>query len=199
MVIIVLDGGDRIGKSTQAALLVKALNEEGLNFEYVKFPNYSLDSGKKILSMLKGEIPFDAIQFQRWQNYNKEITLHDILQGKNYVFDRYTLSEIAYGVANGLDKKAVISNAERFPEPDITFVLFGEPLGTDNSVIYRDPEYQFRVRELFFKICAKRMSRRSQGHWYIQICADKCAIPEIHKQIMLWTHGLLPTMEVAEC
>lgn len=55
--IIVLDGLDGCGKSTQLELAKECLNNMGVNCRAVSFPNYDSPSGELILSYLRGEIP----------------------------------------------------------------------------------------------------------------------------------------------
>lgn len=58
--IIVLEGLDGCGKSTQLELIVKALAERGLTVRLVSFPNYESHSGKIITDYLGGKIPCDG-------------------------------------------------------------------------------------------------------------------------------------------
>ena len=57
--IIVLEGLDGSGKSTQLDLAFGYLNEKGLNCRKLSFPNYDTISGQLVESYLKGDIPCD--------------------------------------------------------------------------------------------------------------------------------------------
>jgi len=55
--IIVLEGLDGCGKSTQLELAVEALRERGVAVRLISFPNYSSDSGRIVSGYLNGSIP----------------------------------------------------------------------------------------------------------------------------------------------
>lgn len=57
--IIVLEGLDGSGKSTQLDLAADYLNEKKINCRKLSFPDYDSVSGKLVESYLKGEIPCD--------------------------------------------------------------------------------------------------------------------------------------------
>ena len=57
--IIVLEGLDGCGKSTQLDLVFGYLKENGVNCRKLSFPNYDTISGQLVESYLKGDIPCD--------------------------------------------------------------------------------------------------------------------------------------------
>lgn len=57
--IIVLDGLDGCGKSTQLDLAEGYLKERGVNCRKISFPNYVTVSGQLVESYLRGDIPCD--------------------------------------------------------------------------------------------------------------------------------------------
>ncbi len=59
--IIVLEGLDGCGKSTQLELVVKALAERGIAVRLVSFPNYDSHSGRIISDYLHGVIPCEGV------------------------------------------------------------------------------------------------------------------------------------------
>ena len=144
MVIIAIEGIDRIGKTSLSIKLA-----EWLGWKYQKFPNYELDSGERILWMLQGLEVLDPEYYQELQNRNKLETLEFLSEG-NYVFDRYKLSEVVYGLVNGLPEKWVRELAAKLPEPDVTIILHGEPFETDDSV-FKDSELQKEISEKYLK------------------------------------------------
>lgn len=58
--VIVLDGLDGSGKSTQLDLVYSYLLENEVNCRMVSFPNYDTITGQLVESYLKGEIPCDG-------------------------------------------------------------------------------------------------------------------------------------------
>ena len=58
--VIVLEGLDGCGKSTQLELAEKLLREMGADYRTVSFPNYGSPSGEIVSMYLKGEIPAEG-------------------------------------------------------------------------------------------------------------------------------------------
>ena len=145
--IIAFEGADRLGKTTQAKLLA-----EKLNCKYIKFPNEELYSGKIIRRILNKELPFEPTSFQALQTLNKLESVNAIKKANkkdgNVVLDRYSLSCIVYGVADGLPEEWVLATNEYLIQPDLTFIMFGIPFETDND-IYGDKEHQEKIQELY--------------------------------------------------
>jgi len=139
---IAIEGPDKFGKT----LLAHLLSQE-LDYTYVKFPNEELDSGKELRRIINGGLLFDLEAYQELQNRNKLETLAHLPDG-NYIFDRYKLSEIVYGKANGLPDDIIYKYADRIPDPDVTVLIVGRPFGTDKDIFSADA-YQKRVKELY--------------------------------------------------
>ena len=154
---IAIEGPDKFGKT----LLAHLLSQE-LDYTYVKFPNEELESGKELRRIINGGLPFDLEAYQELQNKNKLETLDNLPDG-NYIFDRYKLSEIVYGKANGLQDSVIYKYADRIPDPDITILVVGRPYGTDKDIFSADA-YQKRVKELY-----KEEGKNSDGR-VIWVC-----------------------------
>ncbi|MDD4588835.1 MAG: hypothetical protein PHG06_00200 [Parabacteroides sp.] len=176
-IVIAVSGPDNFGKTVYAERLAK---ESG--FEYVKFPNEKLESGILIRRMLNRLDPFDPALLQVLQNENKLETLYD-LKNKNYIFDRYKLSEIVYGLANGLSSEYVMDLADLLPDPDITIIITGRPYGQDNDV-YSDLAFQRRVKELY------REEGKKAGGRIIWIC-NYGTIDEVFERIVHQLEGVI--------
>lgn len=140
--IIAIEGADNVGKSTLAQTL-----SDYLDIELVKFPNERLGSGKQARRMLNDEDQFDPEYWQYLQNENKIDILKTLVSG-TYIFDRFKLSEIVYGLANGVNEQCVRSCADLLPDPDITFLLTGRSYGHDAD-IYSNDEYQTVITKLY--------------------------------------------------
>jgi dTMP kinase len=170
MKIIALCGKDRIGKTTHGKLLAKKIG-----WTYIKFPNEELYSGKIIRSILNQEMPFEAASFQALQDSNKRETIRRLDPNGKYIFDRFKLSEIVYGLADGLDEDWVRDNAALLPEPDFTLVFCGTPYGIDDD-IYGENEYQDKVSKMF---AIEGILNDYEG-----ILVDGKSIDEIHDEIL---------------
>jgi thymidylate kinase len=133
-----------------------------LEYTYVKFPNEEIDSGKELRRIINGGLLFDLESYQELQNKNKLETL-EVLPDGNYIFDRYKLSEIVYGKANGLPDSVVNEYADRIPDPDITILIVGRPFGKDKDIFSADG-YQRKVKELY-----KEAGKNADGR-VIRVC-----------------------------
>ena len=103
--IIVLEGLDGCGKSTQLELAVNALRERGVSVRLVSFPNYASDSGRIVSGYLNGDIPckgltgaYAASSFyavDRYISFNTEWkSAYD--NGEVIICGRYTTSNAIY-------------------------------------------------------------------------------------------------------
>ncbi len=128
MKLISFEGIDASGKETQAKMLYKYLLSEGFNVAYESFPRYYTQVGELIKKSLKGEITLtpeahhmlyevDRIDFMGYLN---ELEKHgcDFL-----ILDRYTHSNIAYGVANNLSYIWLKLLQAYVRKPDLVFLL----------------------------------------------------------------------------
>ncbi len=103
--LIVLDGLDGCGKSTQLDLAVGYLHEHGINCRAVSFPNYDTITGRLVECYLNGEIPCDgrngayaAASFYAVDRYVSYVTdWKDYLEsGGTVIAGRYTTSNAIY-------------------------------------------------------------------------------------------------------
>ncbi|EFN82074.1 thymidylate kinase isoform X1 [Harpegnathos saltator] len=102
--LIVLEGCDRAGKSTQVKLLTNALNERSIPTKASAFPNRNTPIGGLLNGFLSKEIniPPEAAHLlfsaNRWEC--KEDIEKMLLSGTTLVIDRYASSGTAYTAAN---------------------------------------------------------------------------------------------------
>ncbi|VDM36971.1 unnamed protein product [Toxocara canis] len=113
--LIVFEGCDRAGKSTQALRMVRRIQAHGEAAELIAFPDRSSDLGKFIDQYLKGEVemgPREAhLVFAANRQALVETMREKLLHGTHLVVDRYTYSGIAYTLAKGsLDSFCGISH-----------------------------------------------------------------------------------------
>lgn len=176
--IIVFEGPDKLGKTTQAKLLA-----EKLNCKYIKFPNEEMYSGKIIRKILNKELPFEPASFQALQIINRIETFEKLDLKETYVFDRGTLSGIVYGLADGLPEDWIRKVCSYIPAPDITFVFRGMPYQTDSD-IYSSTDYQEKIKDLYWeearKISGKMFFIGSRGNE-----------SQVHENIMSCLKGVL--------
>ncbi|XP_053607085.1 thymidylate kinase [Plodia interpunctella] len=125
--LIVIEGVDRTGKSTQCKELVKNLLNKGVQAEYTNFPARHTEIGKSINSYLtfKNNLSDEAIHLlfsaNRWERAHEIVKTLE--QGINIIVDRYCYSGVAYSAAKGLDLKWCKSPDIGLPKPDKVFFL----------------------------------------------------------------------------
>ncbi|XP_038211813.1 thymidylate kinase [Zerene cesonia] len=156
--LIVIEGVDRTGKTTQAKQLVESLRKRNIQAEYTNFPNRNTEIGKVINSYLtsKNDLPDEAIHLlfsaNRWEK------LRDIIKtletGTTIVIDRYCFSGVAFSAAKGLDINWCKGADVGLPKPDKVFYLtipldvMQKRKGFGNER-YEVPEFQKKVIETY--------------------------------------------------
>ena len=146
--IIVIEGTDCSGKETQAKLLEKKLNKEGLKTQHISFPCYETPTGKIIETCYLGKKEtgwfkegasnvdsyVSSLYYAADRKYNLDKINKLLDKGINIILDRYTYSNMAHQGGK------IISQEERFtffkkieilefdllelPKPDITILLY---------------------------------------------------------------------------
>lgn len=159
--LIIVEGCDRSGKSTQCDNLVKNLQESGNDTELVKFPDRTTQTGKMIDSYLqqKSELDDHAIHLlfsaNRWEAMK---TLSEKLNsGKTLIVDRYAFSGVAFSSAKGLDLEWCRNPDIGLLSPDLVLFLDlsideAEKRGGFGEERYEKRELQVKVRDEFMKL-----------------------------------------------
>ena len=125
-----VEGIDAAGKRTQTSLLVKWLRRRGLTVSTASFPDYSTAVGREIHNFLHNpKYPKEAghmlYAVNRWEAKDR---LESLLSARDVVVvDRYSESNFAYGVANGLPLKWLSNLEEGLPRTDVVLVLDAAP------------------------------------------------------------------------
>ncbi|CAK7216934.1 Thymidylate kinase [Sporothrix curviconia] len=160
--LIVLEGLDRSGKTTQVQILEKKLQEQGRKVEVLRFPDRTTPIGKMIDAYLKSEAAMDdhvihlLFSANRWEAAAKiEALLH---AGTTVVCDRYYYSGMVYSAAKGnalLPLSWARGPEVGLPRPDLVVFLDltedqAKTRGGWGDEIYEKAEMQRRVRKLFW-------------------------------------------------
>lgn len=129
---IVLYGINNLGKTTQAKMLVRRLQKEGIRAEYVKYPIYELvPTGPKINQILRGGKPQDMSEeeFQSLYTQNRkdfEPKLREKLDsGACIVAEDYTGTGLAWGVAKGAELRTLERQNANCMKEDVAILLDG--------------------------------------------------------------------------
>lgn len=162
--LIVFEGCDRCGKSTQSNMLVSFLQSQGIKAKHMNFPERSSHIGQVINNYLKNkdELSDECIHLlfsaNRWE-FKKD--MKKLLEaGATLVVDRYSYSGVAYSVAKGLDYEWSMASERGLIKPDAVFYLrtCTETLsdrGNYGEERYEKKEFQRKVSDAFNNIFEK--------------------------------------------
>ncbi|MCS6767365.1 MAG: dTMP kinase [Candidatus Nitrosocaldus sp.] len=124
---VVIEGPDKAGKSTQARMLNDSLMSMGYRTAVMSFPDYSTPIGREIDAFLHGrrEYPLQVkhmlLSANRWEK--KEEIERLLASSDILILNRYYQSNIVYGVANGLDQQWLEMLDRCLPREDLVIVL----------------------------------------------------------------------------
>lgn len=126
--LIIFEGLDGSGKSTQVKRLVAALREHGLDVVETREPTDG-EYGRRIRAMASsGEkvAPETELEwfFADRREHVQRLIRPALAKGQIVVSDRYFLSTVAYQGARGLDARKILEMSEaEFPLPDLVLLL----------------------------------------------------------------------------
>ena len=129
--IIVIEGTDKAGKSSQSRMLAEALKVSGKVCVILDFPDYTTPIGMEIKAFLEGkrdylsEVKHLLFSANRWE---KKKEIESMLEnGTIIVMNRYWQSNLVYGAANGMDVNWLLRLDKGLPKEDITLVILVNP------------------------------------------------------------------------
>lgn len=152
--LIVLEGCDRVGKTTQCKNVVETLRKSGHKAVYMNFPNRATASGKLIDGYLTQSKDFTdqgihlLFSFNRWEAQSE--MEKELLNGTTLIVDRYSYSGVAFSAAKGLDVEWCKKPEMGLIKPDLVLYLTLSPeelakRGGFGEERYEVPEFQKRV------------------------------------------------------
>ena len=161
-ILVVFEGIDGSGKTTQAIKLLEKIIRNGFEAVYFREPSDS-SWGREIrrkasdIDSLSPEEELNLFQKDRRENVQKN--LKPALE-KNMVvlLDRFYFSTIAYQGARGIDPKMIKKINENFvPKPDLVFILDVSPKTglkriedrKKKDVLFEQEEYLGKVSRIF--------------------------------------------------
>ena len=209
--IIVLEGLDGCGKSTQLELAVKALAERGVPVRLISFPNYSSDSGRIVSGYLSGAIPccgetgaYAASSFYAVDRYISFVTdwKAEYDSGEVIVCGRYTTSNAIYQMTKlAPDERAAFLDwlwdyeyrRLGLPEPDAVLFL-DMPIAVSQRLLSaryggNEEKKDIHERDLdFMKKCRdSALFTAERCGWEMISCSDgelPYSIEQIHRSIL---------------
>jgi dTMP kinase len=174
-VLIVIEGIDGAGKSTQAKGLVRRLKARGRDAAYFREPSRGRWGReiKRLASRAGSLTPEQELElFLKDRRDNIERNLAPALAaGRIVVLDRYYFSTIAYQGAKGLDPGRIRRLNERFaPRPDLVFILdLGPGLGLARIAGRKSRDRLFEREGYLRKV--RKIFRSLRGRIYVPIDA----------------------------
>ena len=183
--LIVIEGSDKAGKSTQTQMLSDGLRKDGLMIATMSFPDYSTNVGKEIKAFLHGEkeYPIEVrhmlLSANRWE---KKAEIEKMLKEYDAVIlNRYYQSNLVYGVASGLRLEWLQSLDAGLPKEDVVMVLDVNPevsinrMQSKGDVFEMDDDMMGKASKLYREFASK--------YGWILINGDRNK-EDVHKEIM---------------
>lgn len=180
--IIVFEGIDKAGKTTQAKLLEKKLGSKCVRID---FPDYSTPIGKEIKKFLHGkrdypdEVKMVLLSANRWE---KKIQIENIVgKGTTVIMNRYYQSNLVYGISKGLKLDWLLSLDKGMPKADLVIVIDINPktlVKRSKNVVdtfEKDLELIRRVKKNY-RILGKKFKWR--------IVEGESSVREVHDQVL---------------
>lgn len=180
--IIVFEGIDKAGKTTQAKLLEKKLGSKCVRID---FPDYSTPVGKEIKQFLDGkrnypdEVKMMLLSANRWE---KKGEIEKMLsKGTTVIMNRYYQSNLVYGISKGLKLDWLLSLDKGMPKADLVIVIDIRPktlVSRSKNVVdtfEKDLELIRRVKKNY-RILANKFNWR--------IVEGEKSVDEVHGQVL---------------
>jgi dTMP kinase len=180
--IIVFEGIDKAGKTTQAKLLEKKLGSKCVRID---FPDYSTPVGKEIKQFLDGkrnypdEVKMILLSANRWEK--KEEIEKMVSKGTTVIMNRYYQSNLVYGISKGLKLDWLLSLDKGLPKADLVIVIDIRPktlVSRSKNVVdtfEKDMELIRRVKKNY-RILANKFNWRT-------VEGEK-SVDEVHGQVL---------------
>jgi len=158
--LIVFEGIDRAGKSTQLSKLVNKLRNRGYTVDTFVFPTHN-STGSLLRKALSGQeslnpeamhLLFSADRYQAKYYLNEMIKNNDFV-----ILDRYYFSGIAYSVSNGVDRDWCHEIDSNLPKPDHVIYLDIDPSEAAKrseygECVFDNVEFQSKVRQAYLNM-----------------------------------------------
>ncbi|KAH3912722.1 hypothetical protein HBI56_155870 [Parastagonospora nodorum] len=187
--LIVLEGLDRAGKSTQCQLLVSSLQEAGLKVRHMRFPDRTTPIGQMINAYLAGDTESEdhvihlLFSANRWEAAASIEA--DLRAGTTIIIDRYYYSGCVYSAAKhnpSMTLEWCRKPDVGLPRPDLCVFLDisaddAAKRGGYGTEKYEKKEMQDRVRELF-----ETLMGRKEGEDFVRIDAG-ASLEEVQKKV----------------
>ena len=167
--LIVIEGLDKSGKTTQSKMLFEFYNKLYPGYvSLLNFPDYTTRIGHEIRLFLEGKIQYDnevkhiLLSANRWEKKSEIETLRS--QGNIVILNRYYQSNLVYGLSNDMDLDWLMNLDLGLPKEDIVIVLDIDPSlsrkrGIENNFILdefeKNKDFMERARNNYLYLAKK--------------------------------------------
>jgi dTMP kinase len=182
--IIVIEGTDKAGKTSQSRMLAETLKVSGKVCVILDFPDYTTPIGIEIKAFLEGkrdyppEVKHLLFSANRWE---KKKEIESMLEnGTIIVMNRYWESNLVYGVANGMDVNWILRLDKGLPKENIVLVILVNPSisakrAEMQDAFESDPQLAAKAYENYLKFA-------KQFRW--RIIDGSKSKEQVHQEIM---------------
>jgi len=193
--LIVFEGIDGTGKSTQTILLGEYLHQIGYHVLVTREPTNG-NYGRKIRELytdrtrVSKEEELELFLADRRQHVEMEL-LPALAAGKVVLCDRYFLSTVAYQGANGFDPNEILQRNAFAPDPDLA-LIFEVSLATSRKRITKGRREQpnaFEQEEMLARVST--IFTGLNLPYIHRINAEK-TVEEIHREVVSAVEQVLP-------
>jgi len=193
--LIVFEGIDGTGKSTQCSKMEEYLNKKGISAVRFREPTDGIWGQKirKILTLGRGGVTREEelSWFHKDRQEDVEKNISPALNKKNVVLmDRYYYSTAAYQGALGLDSEKILSENEAFaPIPDRAYIFTAPPAQCLKRIEdSRDGYSSFERLDYLIKV-QKKFNLLEGSH--IKKIDGVATVEDIHAQLCADIHDLM--------
>lgn len=184
--LIIFEGIDGTGKSTQVNLLAEALSERGVEVVTSREPTNGPFGKQLRASMVEGRLSPEeelALFHDDRRDHVEHLILPALAAGKTVILDRYYFSTMAYQGARGFDPDEIRTQNEDFaPVPDLVVLLELPVAVALERIGVRDGSGNEFEREENLRACALIFEKLSDS--FIHRVDAQQSPTEIHTQVL---------------
>lgn len=182
--VIVLEGTDKAGKTTQSRMLQDALKTLGKICVVIDFPDYTTPIGMEIRAFLDGRRDYPAeakhllFSANRWEKKKEIESMAE--NGTIVIMNRYWQSNLVYGVSNGMDAAWLQRLDKGLPKEDAVIVLLVNPATSKKRAEVPDA---FETDEKLSAAAYKNYIKFSKAHKWKVLDGSKSK-EQLHQEIL---------------
>uniref|UniRef100_UPI00358EFBB5 thymidylate kinase isoform X2 n=1 Tax=Myxine glutinosa TaxID=7769 RepID=UPI00358EFBB5 len=192
-VLIVFEGADCSGKSTQSSRLEKDLKSRSHKVRLMRFPDRSTSIGQVISAYLEKKLEMNdrtihlLFSANRWEFVQQ--MRKDLAAGVTLVLDRYAFSGVAYSARKpGLSLSWCQAPERGLPCPDLVVLLETPPGLPGQTRRFGCERYETSVAQSNASSCLKKLADDPTVHWEIIGTGSE---DEVHQQILATVEPVL--------